>query len=197
MEPWQIAIDDDQNACAWMQTRVPRNPLVQHLIMLLTRAESRDSSDYFSAYVNTHRNQLPDAGARVLNEECGADAEAQAEINFEWARRTLPGYEVENWTKVTGELLGRACYFGSLELIKETREPTAVASQLRAGASQLVTPSCRGDVIFEHCDGTRSLTQAFVEAGYVSMRGSKSTATLQVSGRHIRRQQCNPGGSLQ
>ena len=140
-----IAINDNQNACAWIQTRVSRNPVAQHLIMLLTRAESRDSSDYFSAYVNTHRNQLPDAGTRVLDVECGAEAEAQAEIYFAWARKKLPGYEIENWTRVVGELLGRACSFGSLELNEETREPMAGAGQPRAGATQRVALPCRGD----------------------------------------------------
>ena len=145
-----IAINDNQNVCVWIQTRVSRNYVAQHPIMLLTRAGSRGFSDYFSAYVNTHRNQLPDVGTRVLDVECGAEAEAQAEIYFAWARKKLPGYETENWTGVTGEILGRACSFGSLELKEEAREPTAGADQLRAGAIQRVALPCRGDGIFEH-----------------------------------------------
>ena len=168
-----FAINDNQNACVWIQTLVSRNPIAQHFIMILTRAESRDSADYFSAYVNTHRNQLPDAGTRVLDVESGTDAAAQAETYFAWAKEKLPGYEIEDWTETAGDLLGRVCNFGSLMLSEELRRPAIAPARPQAGASQQRAPPSDGDGIFEHCDATRAMTSAFVEAGYASLGGSE------------------------
>ena len=166
-----IAINDNQNACVWIQTRVSRNPAAQHLIMPLTRAESRDSADYFSAYVNTHRNNLPDAGTRVLEVGSGANTEAQSGVYFDWARNKLPVYEIEDWTHKAGELIGRAWAFGSLVLNEESRSPTVDITHLRAGLGRRISPPTRGDGAFERCDATRAMSLAFQKAGYTLLGG--------------------------
>ena len=99
--------------------------------MLPIRAESRDSTDYFSAYVNTHGNNLPDAGTRVLEVGSGAIAEARSEAYVDWASKKLPVYKIEDWTHKAGELIGRACAFGSLVLNEEPRSPAVDVAHLR------------------------------------------------------------------
>ena len=93
-----VVINDNQNACCWINSRGScRSPIAQYLIFVLTRAETRNNLDIFTAYVNTKRNSIADQGTQVLTGlTSGVEAADQTEECYAWAAQTLSDYSVEN-----------------------------------------------------------------------------------------------------
>ena len=122
-----VVINDDQNACCWINSRGGCRSMIAHyLICVLTRAETRNVLDIFVAYVNTKRNLIADRGTRVLiGLTSEADAAGRAEEYFEWAAQTLPGYSVENWTSYVEDLLLQVGDQNTPELWQELKHPPA------------------------------------------------------------------------
>jgi hypothetical protein len=138
-----LAINDNLNACSWIQTRTSSNPVAQHLIMMLSRAETAHQQDVFSAYVNTKRNTMADDGTRVLLVNSGEEAAAREAEYLAWAEQALPGYTVENWTSSAVELLGRAVSLGSLRLLSEPWQSRTILEDARVpdDSRQRMTPA--------------------------------------------------------